>query len=96
MRRVGGGWWRETGDLVGNNTPEFFVRDPLKFSDFIRTQRRDPGTHLKPHWRKWDYLEGRIRRRARTDRTLSMGFSVLREIYFTALRVRVGGGRIIA
>ena len=42
-------------DLVGNNTPIFFVRDPLKFPDFIRTQKRDPGTHLKPHWRKWDY-----------------------------------------
>jgi len=42
-------------DLVGNNTPIFFLRDPLKFSDFIRTQKRDPGTHLKPHWRRWDY-----------------------------------------
>jgi catalase len=42
-------------DLVGNNTPIFFIRDPLKFNDFIRTQKRDPGTHLKPHWRRWDY-----------------------------------------
>ncbi len=42
-------------DMVGNNTPVFFIRDPLKFSDFIRTQKRDPGTHLKPHWRRWDY-----------------------------------------
>jgi len=42
-------------DLVGNNTPAFFIRDPLKFSDFIRTHKRDPGTHLKPHWRRWDY-----------------------------------------
>ena len=42
-------------DLVGNNTPIFFIRDPLKFSDFIRTQKRDPGTHLKPHFRRWDY-----------------------------------------
>jgi catalase len=42
-------------DLVGNNTPVFFVRDPLKFSDLIHTQKRDPRTHLKPHWRKWDY-----------------------------------------
>ena len=42
-------------DLVGNNTPIFFIRDPLKFSDFIHTQKRDPGTHLKPHWRRWDY-----------------------------------------
>src|SRR5882672_1698556 len=29
-------------DLVGNNTPVFFVKDPLKFSDFIHTQKRDP------------------------------------------------------
>ena len=29
-------------DLVGNNTPVFFVRDPLKFPDFIHTQKRDP------------------------------------------------------
>ena len=42
-------------DMVGNNTPIFFIRDPLKFSDFIRTQKRDPATHLKPHWRRWDY-----------------------------------------
>lgn len=42
-------------DLVGNNTPIFFIRDPMKFSDFIRTQKRDPQTHLKPHFRRWDY-----------------------------------------
>jgi catalase len=29
-------------DLVGNNTPVFFIRDPLKFSDFIHSQKRDP------------------------------------------------------
>ena len=28
--------------MVGNNTPIFFVHDPLKFSDFIHTQKRDP------------------------------------------------------
>ena len=42
-------------DLVGNNTPIFFVRDPIKFSDFIRTQKREPQSHLKPHWRRWDF-----------------------------------------
>jgi catalase len=42
-------------DLVGNNTPIFFVRDPIKFSDFIRTQKREPRSHLKPHWRRWDF-----------------------------------------
>ena len=34
-------------DLVGNNTPVFFVRDPLKFPDFIHTQKRDPKTNLR-------------------------------------------------
>src|SRR4026209_1813837 len=33
-------------DLVGNNTPVFFGRDPLKFPDFIHTQKRDPRTNL--------------------------------------------------
>lgn len=42
-------------DLAGNNTPIFFVRDPLKFSDFIRTQKREPRSHLKPNWMKWDF-----------------------------------------
>ena len=30
-------------DLVGNNTPVFFIRDPIKFPDFIRSQKRLPG-----------------------------------------------------
>jgi len=34
-------------DLVGNNTPIFFVRDPLLFPLFIHTQKRNPATHLK-------------------------------------------------
>lgn len=34
-------------DLVGNNTPIFFIRDAIKFPDFIHTQKRDPQTHLK-------------------------------------------------
>jgi catalase len=33
-------------DLVGNNTPVFFVRDPYRFPDFIRTQKRDPQTKM--------------------------------------------------
>ena len=36
-------------DLVGNNTPVFFVRDPLKFPDFIHTQKRHPKTNLRSH-----------------------------------------------
>ena len=34
-------------DLVGNNTPVFFVRDPLKFSDFIHSQKRHLATGLR-------------------------------------------------
>ena len=34
-------------DIVGNNTPIFFIRDGIKFPDFIRTQKRDPQTNLK-------------------------------------------------
>jgi catalase len=42
-------------DLVGNNTPVFFVRDPYKFSDFIRTQKRDPKTNLCSNTAMWDF-----------------------------------------
>jgi catalase len=43
-------------DLVGNNTPVFFIRDPLKFPDFIHTQKRHPGTNLKDANMFWDFL----------------------------------------
>ena len=33
--------------MVGNNTPVFFIREPLKFPDFIHNQKRDPSTNLK-------------------------------------------------
>lgn len=42
-------------DLVGNNTPVFFIRDPLKFPDFIHTQKRDPRTHLRNMNAAWDF-----------------------------------------
>ncbi len=42
-------------DLVGNNTPVFFVRDPYKFPDFIRTQKRDPRTNLRNPTAMWDF-----------------------------------------
>ena len=42
-------------DLVGNNTPVFFVRDPMKFQDFIRSQKRHPVTHLRDHDMQWDF-----------------------------------------
>jgi catalase len=42
-------------DLVGNNTPVFFLRDPLKFPDFIHTQKRDPQTNMKSAQMVWDF-----------------------------------------
>ena len=42
-------------DLVGNNTPVFFIRDPLKFPDFIRTQKRHPRTNLRSPAAMWDF-----------------------------------------
>ena len=42
-------------DLVGNNTPIFFIRDAIKFPDFIHTQKRDPKTHLKNPNAVWDF-----------------------------------------
>jgi catalase len=42
-------------DLVGNNTPVFFVRDPLKFPDFIHTQKRHPKTNLRSPVAMWDF-----------------------------------------
>ena len=42
-------------DLVGNNTPVFFVRDPYKFPDFIHTQKRDPKTNLRNMTAAWDF-----------------------------------------
>lgn len=43
-------------DFVGNNTPVFFIRDPLKFPDFIHTQKRNPATNLKDPNMFWDFL----------------------------------------
>lgn len=43
-------------DMTGNNTPVFFIRDPLKFPDFIHTQKRHPGTNLKDADMFWDFL----------------------------------------
>ena len=43
-------------DFVGNNTPVFFIRDPLKFPDFIHTQKRNPASNLKDPDMFWDFL----------------------------------------
>lgn len=42
-------------DLVGNNTPTFFIRDAIKFPDFIHTQKRDPQTNLRSETMWWDF-----------------------------------------
>ncbi len=42
-------------DLVGNNTPMFFIKDPVKFPDFVHTQKRHPETHLKSPQMMWDF-----------------------------------------
>jgi catalase len=42
-------------DLVGNNTPVFFVRDGYKFPDFIHTQKRHPVTNLRSNTAMWDF-----------------------------------------
>lgn len=43
-------------DIVGNNTPVFFIRDAIKFPDFVHTQKRDPRTNLKDSTMFWDFL----------------------------------------
>jgi catalase len=43
-------------DLVGNNTPIFFIRDPILFPSFIHTQKRNPVTHLKDPDMFWDFI----------------------------------------
>jgi catalase len=43
-------------DLVMNNTPVFFIRDPMKFPDFIHTQKRNPATNTKDPDMFWDFL----------------------------------------
>ncbi|KFU78929.1 catalase [Amycolatopsis lurida] len=42
-------------DLVGNNTPVFFIRDPIKFPDFIHSQKRRADNHLRDHDIQWDF-----------------------------------------
>jgi catalase len=43
-------------DIVGNNTPVFFIRDAIKFPDFVHTQKRNPQTSLKDATMFWDFL----------------------------------------
>ena len=42
-------------DIVGNNTPVFFIRDPMKFQHFIRSQKRRADNNLRDHDMQWDF-----------------------------------------
>lgn len=42
-------------DMVGNNTPVFFVKDPSKFQDFIHSQKRRPDTGRRSNNMQWDF-----------------------------------------
>ncbi|MGK2930087.1 MAG: catalase [Acidimicrobiales bacterium] len=42
-------------DMVGNNTPVFFLRDPMKFQHFIRSQKRRQDSGLRDHDMQWDF-----------------------------------------
>jgi catalase len=42
-------------DMVGNNTPVFFIRDAIKFPDFIHSQKRDPQTNARSDTMQWDF-----------------------------------------
>jgi catalase len=42
-------------DLAGNNTPMFFIKDPIKFPDFVHTQKRCPQSNLKSAAMMWDF-----------------------------------------
>jgi catalase len=42
-------------DIVGNDTPVFFLRDPIKFPSFIRSQKRRADSNLRDHDMQWDF-----------------------------------------
>jgi catalase len=42
-------------DMVGNNTPVFFIKDPMKFQHFIRSQKRRADSNLRDHDMQWDF-----------------------------------------
>lgn len=50
-------WYTPEGnfDMVGNNTPVFFLRDPMKFPNFIRSQKRLPNSGLRDNTMQWDF-----------------------------------------
>ncbi len=69
-------------DLVGNNTPVFFLGDPLKFPDLNHAVKRDPRTNLRSAGNNWDFRTSlpeascrrRTRRRVLTIRSIKVWF----------------------
>jgi len=57
IRGVAMKFYTEEGnwDLVGNNTPVFFMRDPLKFPDLNHAVKRDPKTNMRSAENNWDF-----------------------------------------
>lgn len=57
IRGVAMKFYTEEGnwDLVGNNTPVFFIRDPLKFPDLNHAVKRDPKTNMRSAKNNWDF-----------------------------------------
>lgn len=43
-------------DIVGNNTPFFFIRDPIKFPDVIHSRKRHPATNMRDPNMSWDFI----------------------------------------
>lgn len=60
IRGVAMKFYTEEGnwDLVGNNTPVFFFRDPLKFPDLNHAVKRDPGTGMRSGQNNWEFWTG--------------------------------------
>ena len=54
-------------DLVGNNTPVFFLRDPLQFPDLNHAIKRDPRTNLRSPQSNWDFLDNASRGSSSSD-----------------------------
>ncbi|HUG56887.1 MAG TPA: catalase [Candidimonas sp.] len=60
IRGVAMKFYTEEGnwDLVGNNTPVFFFRDPLKFPDLNHAVKRDPRTGMRSAQNNWEFWTG--------------------------------------
>ncbi len=69
-------------DLVGNNTPIFFIRDTILFPSFIHTQKRNPQTHLKDPDMMWDFISLRPETTHQVGQVLFMHISDINHTQF--------------